>query len=138
MNGDASWQLKFAREFKFINWHPPLMSVIWRPLDKLLPGAGSLFLLQIGLYWLSIAIFAREYFRANKWKQIIAVLIAGFSPALFIGMTLILKDALSVGLLMLGASLIKLQERKKSHLLKVLAFIILFDAVRSFQTVERP
>lgn len=58
MSVDSVAQLEQARYGIRDTGHPPLLSLIWRPVDKIIPGPGGMLVIQSGLYWLGVALLS--------------------------------------------------------------------------------
>ncbi len=58
MSVDSVVQLEQARHGIRDTGHPPLLSLIWRASDKVIPGPGGMLAIQAGLYWLGIALLS--------------------------------------------------------------------------------
>jgi len=73
MSVDSLVQLEQARYGIRDSGHPPLLSLIWRVADKILPGPGGMLALQAALYWCAVAMLAPS----APWMA------AGLLPPLF-------------------------------------------------------
>ena len=58
MPNDAIYVYSYGQEWSFGDWQSPLMSIVWRLIDPLAPGAASMFLLITTLYWLGFGLLA--------------------------------------------------------------------------------
>src|SRR5262245_7916909 len=65
------------------DWQSPIMTVIWRAIDPIAPGSGSMLLLMLTLYWGGFALIAFTTARVAGWLGIVTMLLASTPPALF-------------------------------------------------------
>ncbi|WP_157204106.1 hypothetical protein [Methylomonas methanica] len=97
---DAVNQILEAREGRFSDWHPPLMAIIWRFTDSLMPGPVGMLFLQLGLVWIGVYLTFHAFFKPYGIKvaaPLLCVLL--FLPPLFGISGGILKDILMWGAL---------------------------------------
>jgi hypothetical protein len=97
---DAVNQILEAREGRFSDWHPPLMAIIWRFTDSLVPGPAGMLFLQLGLVWVGTYLVFHAFFKpygARVAAPLLCVLL--FLPPLFGISGAILKDMLMWGAL---------------------------------------
>jgi hypothetical protein len=101
MTYDAVNQILEARAGVFSDWHPPLMAMIWRLLEHLMPGPAPMLFLQLGLIWLGAFLVFHAFFQSCSSK-IAASLLCGlfFLPPMFGVSGAILKDMLMWGALL--------------------------------------
>lgn len=101
MTYDAVNQILEARAGVFSDWHPPLMALIWRLLEHLMPGPALMLFLQLGLIWLGAFLVFHAFFQACCGK-IAAILLCTlvFLPPMFGVSGAILKDMLMWGALL--------------------------------------
>ncbi|WP_195880837.1 hypothetical protein [Methylomonas albis] len=95
---DAVNQILEAREGLFSDWHPPLMAIIWRFTDNIMPGPAGMLFLQLGLVWAGAYLTFHAFFRPYGGR--VAALLLGillFLPPLFGISGAILKDMLMWG-----------------------------------------
>jgi hypothetical protein len=98
MSEDSFTQLAQARTGDYTAHHPPLMALLWRPLDALLPGPGLLLVLQAALAWSGAALFTSLVFRG--WGAPVAMLALCLWPTVFSYLGTMWKDVqLGVALL---------------------------------------
>ena len=103
MSVDSVAQLGEARSGAFTDFHPPILALIWRYLDKLWPGPIGMLILLDGLFWLGVAIFFR-LLRWPLWARAGALLVAGFQPAVFMLLGTIWKDTMMQAALLAATS----------------------------------
>jgi hypothetical protein len=101
MSRDSVVQLSQARSGAFGDDHPPIVSLIWRPLDRLWPGPIGMLILFDALFWLGLAVFFR-LLRWPLWARSCGLLIVGFQPAVFMLLGTIWKDTLMQAALLAG------------------------------------
>jgi hypothetical protein len=82
LNGDPTWQLARARDGFIDDWHPPVMSWVWRSVDRVIAGSGGMFLLQVGMFWTALALIARTVFRRFASAAAAVLLVGWFPPVL--------------------------------------------------------
>src|SRR5258705_3536379 len=73
---DARYVYADAQAWQFGDWQSPAMGVLWRLIDPIAPGALSMFLLTITLYWFSFAALALIAARRSTWLGIVTPLLA--------------------------------------------------------------
>jgi hypothetical protein len=101
MTYDAVNQILEARAGVFSDWHPPLMAMIWRLLEHLMPGPAPMLFLQLGLIWLGAFLVFHAFFQ-SCCSKIAAILLCTlfFLPPMFGVSGAILKDMLMWGTLL--------------------------------------
>lgn len=104
MSADSAGQLAEARRGVFSDAHPPLMAVVWRPLDRLVPGPLGMLLIQTAAFWSGLALLVRRL-QAPAWAKALLVLAIGFAPPLVAIAGAIWKDVLMTALLVLAFGL---------------------------------
>jgi hypothetical protein len=90
---DARYVYAGAKAWQFGDWQSPVMSVIWRIIDPIGPGAPSMFLLTAGLYWLAFGTLAFVALGRSTWLGLVTSLLALMPPAFFF-LALIWRDVL--------------------------------------------
>src|SRR5262245_62700613 len=95
---DSFEQLSQARHFRPVSdWHPPLMSIIWRWLDKIVAGPYLMVLLQSGLLLGGLyALFARMM---RPWLAVAVTLFVFLWPPVITSQAVVWKDPLMAGFL---------------------------------------
>jgi len=127
MSWDSSIQLDQARGLASISdWHPPVMAVIWRYVDRIIAGPFGMLLLQTGTFLFGLDAVLRRALRPAAAAGV-AVGCLVFPPVLA-PMAVIWKDSQMAGLLLAGAALI-LAERR-CHRLLGLAVLVVATAMR--------
>ena len=86
------------------DWQSPVMVVLWSLIDPISPGAGSLFLLMVMLYWLAFGLLAFMVARRSIWFSVALVLLA-LSPPAFVFIGTLWRDVLFACLWLLAAVL---------------------------------
>ena len=115
MSSDSAIQLAQARGLASISdWHPPIMAVIWRYVDRIVAGPFGMLLLQTGTFLFGLDAVLRRALRPAAAASV-AVGCLVFPPVLA-PMAVIWKDSQMAGLLLAGAALI-LAERRCHRLL---------------------
>ena len=101
---DSADQWQQARHFAFTSLHPPLQAMLWHFVDRVWPGPGGMFVLQVLLYWSALALLVAQ----RRWRapwQALGVLLLGFWPPLFGLLPHLWKDVPMAALLVLAAAL---------------------------------
>jgi hypothetical protein len=104
VNGDSQWQLDQARSGKFNDWHPPLLTYLWRFVDRVVPGSGGMFLIFQLLFWTGLVAFVEATAGSLRKTVVVSVLFLFYLP-LVIGFSQMGKDVAMLAALMacLGA-----------------------------------
>jgi len=93
MTNDASYVYQFMQEWRFGDWQSPIMSILWRLVDPIAPGPGSMFLLIATLYWLAFGLLALAVAQHSRWLGLAVPLLALIPPA-FMLLGMIWRDVL--------------------------------------------
>ncbi|WKJ91380.1 hypothetical protein QZJ86_04415 [Methylomonas montana] len=100
---DAVNQILEAREGVYSDWHPPLMAIVWRLTDSILPGPAGMLFLQLVLVWFGVYLVFGAFFKpcgAKAAAPLLCVLL--FLPPVFCISGAILKDVLMWGALLIA------------------------------------
>ena len=62
---DSRDQLHQAITHQYLDWHPPIMAVVWSWLLKINGNPGLLLVLHQGLHWLGFGLIADGFFRVR-------------------------------------------------------------------------
>ncbi len=89
LTSDSQVQYAQAIAGAYSDHHPPLMSFVWRYLDKIIPGPGLMFGLHLSLLYAAIAFYMRSF---RSFKARFLWLLLPLVPHVFIFSNLILKD----------------------------------------------
>ncbi len=103
MTNDASYVYQFMQEWRFGDWQSPIMSILWRLLDPVAPGPGSMFLLIGTLYWLAFGLLALAVARHSR-RLGFAVPLLALMPSAFMLLGMIWRDVLSGVVWLLAAT----------------------------------
>jgi hypothetical protein len=90
---DATYVYGYVQAWYLGDWQSPLMTIIWRLIDPISPGSGSMFLLIATLYWLGFAVIALAVARISGGLAIAALLLA-LAPPAFMLLAMIWRDIL--------------------------------------------
>jgi hypothetical protein len=101
---DARYVYADAQAWQFGDWQSPAMGALWRLIDPIAPGALSMFLLTITLYWLGFGTLAFIAARRSTWLGLATVLLA-FAPPAFFFVGMIWRDVL-FGVVWLAAAVL--------------------------------
>ena len=86
------------------DWQSPVMASLWRLIDPISPGSGSVFLMVATLYWLAFGLLAVAMARRSIWPALSLALLA-LSPPAFVFVGVIWRDILFAVLWLLAAAL---------------------------------
>jgi hypothetical protein len=75
------------------DWQSPVMVTLWRVIDPIAPGAGSMFLLMATSYWLSFGFLAFALVRRSTAVALLLLLLA-LTPPAFVFVGIIWRDVL--------------------------------------------
>lgn len=104
MTNDAVFVYEYAREGRYGDWQSPMMSILWRAIDPIAPGPGSMFLVIATLYWLGFAAAAAAVARRAPglalWVPVMALV-----PPAFMLLGMIWRDVLFGAVWLLAAAL---------------------------------
>jgi hypothetical protein len=103
MTYDARYIYSYATQKFFEDWQSPVMILLWKAIDPIAPGAASMFLLIISLYWLAFALLALSLAR-RTWFALALPLLA-LSPPAFMLVGDIWRDVLFASVWLLAAAL---------------------------------
>jgi hypothetical protein len=86
------------------DWQSPVMVVLWSLIDPIAPGAGSMFLLTVTLYWLGFGLLAFKLAHRSIWIAAALVLLA-LAPPAFVFIGILWRDVLFASTWLLSAVL---------------------------------
>src|SRR5690606_8819704 len=103
---DSIASLRQARTLEFTSWHPPIMALIWIPLDRIVEGPGLMLLSQAILYAVAATKLCVEAFPGLMRKFTPWLLVPAFAlfPPVMALMGMIWKDVWMSSLLLLALS----------------------------------
>lgn len=124
MTWDSGYQWYQVRTGQWDSVHPVIMTALWSLTDRVLPGPGGYFLLQMAVYWSGLAALATGLF-ARPRAQLLTVLGLGlFLPVLAL-LPFIWKDiGLLAGLVWTCALLVR-EQRRPRRAMRIAAFATL-------------
>jgi hypothetical protein len=102
---DATFVRGYVENWYLGDWQSPLMTIVWRLIDPISPGTGSIFLLMATLYWLGFAMAALAVARRSGGLAI-AVLLLALAPPAFMLLAMIWRDILFGTAWLLAAAII--------------------------------
>ncbi len=108
---DTAHQWYQVRHGEYSDHHPPLMAFLWSLTEPLLPGPGAPFLFQVAIWWASLAVLATQLFQRTS-SQILAVLLVGFAPPLFVLLTHVWKDVMLMAWLLAVAAILVVERNR--------------------------
>ncbi len=97
VNSDSQTQYQQAFFHNYSDWHPPLMSLIWHYLMKLIPHSGGMHLFYCLLFWIGL-----YYLRLG----ILSTLLIAFSPMMVVAFAGVVKDTLFIAALLFSYGMI--------------------------------
>ena len=93
MTYDAKFVYEDIAKGTLGDWQSPVMVWLWRVIDPVAPGAGSLFLLTATAYWLGFALLSLALAARGRRGAVLLPILALMPPALaFVG--IIWRDVL--------------------------------------------
>lgn len=105
MTGDAAALYTEMTRRELSDWQSPVMNVLWRLIDPVAPGPGSMFLLIVTLYWTAFALVALTLARRSPLLGFAVPALALTPPAIvFVGV--IWRDILFAAAWLLAAALV--------------------------------
>jgi hypothetical protein len=114
---DARYVYADAQAWQFGDWQSPAMGALWRLIDPIAPGALSMFLLTITLYWFGFGALALMAVRRSTWLGLATPLLAFVPPAFFfVGM--IWRDVL-FGVVWLAAAVLAFAAAERAARVRV-------------------
>lgn len=115
MTWDSVRQYDQALSGQFDDWHPPAMEALWRLLVPLQQGPLPMFVLQVALYAIGVALLAGWAWRARGgWLSVSIVAIALMPGAVSI-MGAVVKDCLMAGAVLAACSILALIGRSPAR-----------------------
>jgi hypothetical protein len=90
---DGLYIYKDMAKHSYGDWQSPAMVALWRLIDPIAPGTGSILLLTTALYWIAFALIACVVARRSPWLALILPLL-GLSPPAFVLLGVIWRDIL--------------------------------------------
>ena len=115
MTFDALYVYKDMAKHAYGDWQSPAMVALWRLIDPLAPGTGSLLLLTVALYWFAFGLIASTIAGRSPWLAVVLPLL-GFSPPAFVLLGVIWRDILFGASWLLAAGLAFAVARSPSRL----------------------
>jgi len=106
MTHDAAWVHAIALRAgpTLGDWQSPVMALLWRLIDPIAPGPGSMLLLTAALYWLGVGLVATAAARRAPLAALMLIAAALTPSALFM-LGIIWRDMLLAGLWLTAAGL---------------------------------
>ncbi len=125
LNNDSRWQLEQAVQGVYFDWHPPIMSFVWRYLLWIRPGEGSIFLFHVTLFWIGFGLFIHYSIR-SRWLGVLWVLLVSSYLPLLCAFGAIGKDGGVLGGLVFACGMLlsaEVLKCKKALMLAMLGLI---------------
>jgi hypothetical protein len=114
---DSAEQYHQALTGDFDTHHPPLMAMLWRITDRVIPGPGGLFALFAITYWAALALVASSM--RGRLSQLVAVI--GLWPPMIGLLAHVWKDVGLLAMFMLASGLLVRESRRPSRVLLLIA-----------------
>jgi len=127
MSPDSVEQLRQGRALSFGAWHPPVMSLLWGLLDRIVPGPAGMLVLHNIIFWIGLSLFVYHLALKPFWAAA-AILLIGLSPPVFSLLSTIWKDVSMGSSLLLACGLLLRADRRDSKLAWAMAFPLLWYA----------
>lgn len=80
LSWDSAYQWYQVRSGEWNNVHPVIMTLLWSVTDRMWPGPGGYFLLQLAMYWSGLAVLAIALFARTPARIATLVLLGVFPP----------------------------------------------------------
>src|SRR5215471_4745940 len=122
MSPDSISQLWQGRTLSFTDWHPPVMSLLWGLLDRIIPGPAGMLILHNMMFWGGLSLFVYHLGFERAWAAA-AILLVGLSPPVFGTLSTIWKDVSMGCSLLLGCGLLLRAEREQSRIAWIMAVV---------------
>ncbi len=104
MTYDARYLYNDAQRGEVGDWQSPVMGALWRLVDPLAPGSGSVLLLTACSYWLAFGLIARTIARRAPLAGL-GLLGLGLSPPAFLLVGIIWRDVPFAAFWLLAAAI---------------------------------
>jgi len=127
MSPDSTAQLIQARGGDLISdWHPAIMAVMWRYVDRVVAGPLGMLLLQTGMFLFGLDALLRRALRPAAAAAIAGAILLW--PPVLATMAMIWKDAQMAGFLLAGTALIV--SPRRGHRVLGLGLLVVATAMR--------
>lgn len=125
MSADSAWQYAQALDLRPLDDSvPPLMTLAWRLLDRLVPGPGAMFALLAAAWWGGIAAVV-SFLPLRRVAMIALVLGIGLFPPTFVVLGHVWKDVAMAAALLWAAAAILAHARARRARWRMLALLAL-------------
>ena len=104
MTYDARFIYGYIGQSPLGDWQSPVMTLLWALIDPIAPGAGSMFLLTVTIYWFAFTLLALTVARRSWFALALPVL--ALSPPAFVLVGIIWRDVLFAAVWLLAAALV--------------------------------
>jgi len=105
MSIDSAVALSEGRTWSFSDLHPPVLALIWRYVDVVVPGPFGMLIAQVAVFWAGLRLIAERLEVRSDTRRILFMLIVGFVPPVFSILGAIWKDVVMAALLVLAFGL---------------------------------
>lgn len=105
MSIDSAAALSEGRAWSFTDLHPPVLAVIWRYADLVVPGPLGMLIVQLAAFWTGLCLIAERLEVRSDTRRVLFMLAVGFLPPVFSILGAIWKDVVMAALLVLAFGL---------------------------------
>ncbi len=136
MSVDSVTQLEQAYAHQYLDWHPPIMSVLWALLNHIYFGPAPFLILHNLVFWGALGLFAEIIFE-TRTKASCFIIGIGLFPTVITQTGIIWKDVgFSFSLFFIAVALFAIQERRtilarRKLLVALIPFLFYATAVRA-------
>ncbi|MGC2238865.1 MAG: hypothetical protein WA584_22105 [Pyrinomonadaceae bacterium] len=125
MSPDSVTSFTEARQNSFTDISSPVMSYLWRFLDKIIAGPAPMLVLQNAVFWSACAVFWRATHKKSFWLGLCLILFA-LMPQIFAQLPVIWKDVGLGAALFLSSALLYLADKTKNKVAFLISPLFLF------------
>ena len=127
LTNDATYVYGYIAQWSLGDWQSPLMTILWWLIDPISPGPGSMFLLNVTLYWLGFGVIALAVARRSRALALVVPLL-GLTPPAFILLSMLWRDILFSGVWLCAGAVLYWaagRERRLLAAMQILAVILI-------------
>lgn len=105
MSNDSFGQLAMARTGHFSNAHPPVVSWIWRYMDRIVEGQALMFVCNTLVYLWSLVLLRSQVLPKGWWYTLYIMLFGALYPPIFGVLGVVWKDVFMQSYALIGLAL---------------------------------
>jgi hypothetical protein len=124
MSSDSLDQFEQGLNFRFSDWHPPAMALLWSLLDAIWRGPQPMLIAQLALYWTGVYFLLKAAVSEKAWRNLLIVLLL-LSPAILNFLGVIWKDVQLAAAWSFASALVFAKRRHGDDLSSTAKFAIL-------------